>query len=406
MKTTWLSHRSSAVFRVAAILAVTLLTCPLLAQDGCGVEDVDNQDGQTLAMATVSPTPCQSPTPVPAGTPYLPDTAWSTGPKKLVCIRVTLLDKPLRSTVTSDQNALDTVGAKYRVYSRGRTDITSTVIPSGTPFPILRDSNYYLGLGSNCEGRKALHADAVQAAKDAGFTNVQTYYNRIMVHHPQFSISNGNSWADVKGKRIWMNGTMKWRLAAHEIGHSYGCRHAHLWNVTRIGADIEYGDSFDIMGSDYNSADINSIDFNEQYKHHLGWIPDRVNTLTSGKYYNLKIYRSDDPNTLKSSTKGGDFALKFSKDATYDYWIGYRANNFTNAKQGAHVKWAKKTNPESNLIDWVPSTNDPNTGGHLDAPVPIGSTLQDGGILITAKSVGQDTDGTFDKWIRVDVTVP
>lgn len=249
----------------------------------------------------------------------------------------------------------------------------------------------------------------------------------LLVHFPYLSgLSKGKSWSDIKGERIWMNGGFDWRFAAHEIGHSYGCWHAHLWVVldnnpvsppppagTGAADSSGYGDWFDIMGGHIYATDTYdaAMDFNEQYKYQMGWIPGwRVRTLTSsGTYYNLKIYRCDDPNTLASDAKSGVFGVKFSKDATYDYWLGYRTNfnSFTAATPGLYVKWAKKTNAESYLIDWVPSTNNPSTGGYLDAPIPITSPysrLPDGRIVIKPKARGQDGNG--DQWITVDVTLP
>ncbi len=248
-------------------------------------------------------------------------------------------------------------------------------------------STYYLktnpALGSDCEARKALYNDAVRAS---GIT--ESNWDRVVVHHPGTNISGGKSYSDIGGKRIWINGTLSTRFACHEIGHTYGCRHAQLWTVPAGSNPTTpppngspegsgYGDWFDVMGGNMwpTSANADAMDFSEQYKYQLGWIGDnRLQTLISGTYYNLKIYRCDDPYTLTSSTKSGVFAVKFSKDATYDYWLGYRTN-FTNATAGVYVKWALKTFPATYLIDWVPSTNDPQTGGYLDAPVPPGSTL-------------------------------
>ncbi len=75
-----------------------------------------------------------------------------------------------------------------------------------------------------------------------------------------------------------------------------------------------------------------------------------------------------------------------------------------NATSGVYVKWALKTFPATYLIDWVPSTNDPKTGGHLDAPLPPGQKLTDGAIWIQTVSVGQDAD--LDQWVKVNVHVP
>ncbi len=138
----------------------------------------------------------------------------------------------------------------------------------------------------------------------------------------------------------------------------------------------------------------------------MGWIVDRVKTLpTQRGTYDTKIYRFDSPDSLANG-KNGWFAVKFTKDATYDYWIGYRRNFTTNQtlSNGAYVLWVEKTKIHSILIDWVTTTN------YWDAAVPITSPysiLTDGGIKITSLSNGIDTDdGPNDQWITVRVFIP
>ncbi len=429
--------RESAAVRLALVAAFALPVSSLLAQESCGVDDQGDQDNQTLpvGITSYSPPACPSPTAVPAGTPFVRNLAWSTGTKQLVCIRVNLSDLSLGNQQSDDANTLAIVADKYKnVYSRQHTIINPTVIPSGSPFPLQHTSTYYTSntstppgqpFATDCEARKALWNDAVDAAKRAGYTNVDTYYDRVMVHHPRFGLSDNNpgeSYSDIGGKRIWMNsgqtGNFTWRLACHEVGHSYGCRHTNMWRVASSNPvdpsghpdPVGYADWFDIMGGNFNASGA-AADFNEDYKYQLGWIVNnasvqRVQVLTSGFHPGLRLYQSDDPNCLLNG-KAGYFAITFSKDATYDYWLGYRLN-ITNATQGAYVKWGIKTHPHTYLIDWVPSTTDPQTG-YLDAPVPLNGILKDPKfgspqIVITVDGFGQDSDG--DKYMTLDVTVP
>lgn len=201
-----------------------------------------------------------------------------------------------------------------------------------------------------------------------------------------------------------MNGKFDWRLAAHEIGHTYGCWHATRWQVSDSNPvnptgwpdQDDYADQFDVMGRNWNRGPEN--DFNEDYKRQLGWVTSsQVKTITQTNTY--KIYRFDSPDTLPNG-KAGLLGLKFYKDAKYDYWVGYRRNFTTNPtlSNGAYVTWVEKERVRSLLIDWVPSTD------YQDAAVPIGRTLVDGGISITPLSNGTDANG--DEWLRVRVVIP
>ncbi len=395
MKPTRLLHRSSAAAAAGIVAALVLPICSLLAQDLCGVVDPE-PPGFFAAL----PDPC--PTATPGSTPYAPDTAWSTGPKSLICIRVNFSDAVLGGSPAGDLNDLNATATHYQAYSRGRTTINPTVTNN---FALRYDRAHYQALvdqdpcTTKPQVKQALYDDAVNAA---GIT--PGYYDRIMVHFPALQNWN-NGTADVKGKRIWMNGDFDWRLAAHELGHTYGCGHAGRWAVPDSNpvnpngtVDI-YGDQFDVMGRNWDKGPEN--DFNEDYKVQLGWIVNtRVKTLTQpGTYRDIKIYRFDSPDSLANG-KSGWFAIKFVKDATYDYWIGYRRNftrNYT-LSNGAYVVWVEKTKVHSLLIDWVPSTD------YSDAAVPKNSTLRDGGISITPTGNGQDLNG--DQWLTVTVVIP
>lgn len=299
-----------AVVWVAVLATVMLSASFLLAQDECGVVDPE-PPGFFAAL----PDPC--PTATPGSTPYAPDPAWSTGTKKLICIRVNFSDPPnLLGTASGDQNTLQQTADHFSAYSRTRTTVVPSVVPSGTPYTLRYNTAHYQALvdqdpcTTKPQVKQALYDDAVAAA---GITPGS--YDRIMVHFPKLQNWN-NGTADVKGKRIWMNGAFDWRLAAHEIGHTYGCGHANRWKVTD-GNPVNpsgtpdpngYGDQFDVMGRNWDKGPEN--DFNEDYKVQLGWIaPTRVKTLSQPGTYNVQIYRFDSPDAL-ANRKNGWFAIK------------------------------------------------------------------------------------------------
>ncbi len=363
----------------------------LQAQDGCGVEDPDSF-GQFA--------------PTPTSTPYVPDLAWSTGTKTLICIRVSFSDQALGGSPNADYDDLAETASYYRDYSRGRTDLVPTV----TNTYVLQGSTaYYQGLlNANAENfRNVIHQDAVAAAN----VNMNNY-DRIMVHFPHLVWSYGG-FADIKWKRIWMNGGFDWRLAAHEIGHTYGCLHANRWQVTDgnpvsppkpVGTGTPdpggYADQFDVMGRNWDKGPEN--DFNEDYKRQLGWITaSQVKTVSvTGTY---KIYAFDNPASTPNGTTTW-LGLKIYKDATYDYWVGYRRNLTTNytLSNGAYVTKVEKAFVRSLLIDWV-QPSPAGTPEYWDAAIPKNSTLVDGAISIKPVGNGVDSGG---EWLKVRVVVP
>ncbi len=271
---------------------------------------------------------------------------------------------------------------------------------------------YYQGLldADAVNFRNVLHQNAVSAA-NANY-NVNGF-DRIMVHFPHLQWSYGG-YADIKDKRIWMNGSFDWRLAAHEIGHTYGCRHATRWQVAAgdnptsppqpIGSgrvdQNDYADAFDVMGRNWDKGP--ETDFNEDYKRQLGWITAAQikNVTVTGTY---KIYAFDNPASAPNGTTSW-LGLKIYKDATYDYWVGYRRNFTTNytLSNGAYVTKVEKARVRSLLIDWVqPSPT--GTPEYWDAAVPTSSTLVDGAITIKPIGNGVDSGG---EWLKVRVVVP
>ena len=132
---------------------------------------------------------------------------------------------------------------------------------------------------------------------------------------------------------IWLNGSFGSGVTAHELGHNYGVHHANLWQTTDgsvigAGANVEYGNVFDVMGRGGIRGH-----FNAWFKTRLDWLltGDYTQVTESGTY---PIEPIDDPAAT------GQRALRIVKDTTRNYWVEFRQAFTTNrwAMQRGHVE--------------------------------------------------------------------
>ena len=277
-----------------------------------------------------------------------PPTAWTTGLKNVLIIRVDFSDLPgdptfpgmAAGTAAQIQNVADTLVAPYYPRSSyGLTSLTNTVTTQLYRMP--QTAEFYATGGDNAQ----LHTDA-EAAAAADYT--LTNYDRIVVVFSFLGNINGSlidygGLAQLGGTNVWINGEFDFRVVTHELGHTYGLYHASLWQVTDgnpispNGTTIEYGDDFDTMGANY--ADDTNTDFNPFYKNILGWIrDDQVTTITTNGTYRIYTF---DWNNNAAATNDTTLAVKYVKGNGKTYWIGARrnftANNFM--QNGAYVIW-------------------------------------------------------------------
>ncbi len=342
-----------------------------------------------------------------------PTQAWSQGTKKVLVIRVDFSDLPGtplnkfegNATITEDYvvNVINQAGGVRDFFSEnsfGKTSLTiSPTVAGDSPdvtqvFRVPNTAASYATAGNN----DLLHQHATNAAAAAGY-NLATYDRIGVVFSNLGSISGSKitygGLANVIGPDFWVNGAFDFRVVGHEIGHTYGLRHANLWQVTDgnavspAGSSLEYGDPFDLMGG----GDFFENAFSHLNKSILQWIPDTAVTV-AGNAGTYRIYRFDSAAANLAQPR----ALKVVRDSTRDYWIGYRRATANAAlDSGAYVLWGYNVNQPGNLLDLkTPGTNPD------DAALPIGQTYNDSATGISLTSVAQGGAGA-EEWLDVQV---
>ena len=298
-----------------------------------------------------------------------PPSAWTTGGKNILIIRVDFSDKTgAPYSAASIQSLTDTQISPYYLKSSYQlTSLTNTVTSPVYRMP--QTAVYYATNGADDQ----LHSDAETAAS-TNYTLAD--YNRIIVVFsslgsiPGSQITYGGL-AQIGGPDVWCNGEFDFRVIAHELGHTYGLFHANLWQVSDgnpispSGSNVEYGDDFDTMGANY--ANSQATDFNPWFKNYLGWIADTqvVNVTTSGTY---RVYAFDHDNYL--AAPGETLGLKIVKDGTHNYWISCRCDFSNNASltNGIYIIWGYNYNRQSDLLDMTtPGNSDQDAGMFINA---------------------------------------
>ena len=207
-------------------------------------------------------------------------------------------------------------------------------------------------------------ADAREAARKAGF-NFEDYDLDVL----RFNGPMWRSSANVGYRGAWMLSSDP-ATTIHEIGHNLGLQHANLWRGTLNGegANVEYGDEYDLMGSPlhYRTAGFHAIN-----KSMLGWLgASHTREITATGIYRLYAHDAGAPDGSRT------FALRVRKDEERDYWIEKRSIIDTSEdmeKSGVLVRWDS----------WHGS----NLGTHLlDPTVELGESLPIGTVLADAEA--------------------
>ncbi len=257
---------------------------------------------------------------------------------------------------------------------------TSLVIGEADITPVLRmprRANLYASGGLADD----LINDAIAAARKAGVA-VDSYDRQIVLTNNLSTLSNSrfdfSGLGEVGGPTILLNGTLS--ATIHELGHTYGLRHANRWqsntypnNITGAGSSTEYGDASDVMGkgSTYPAPDPRG-EFNMWSRNLLGWLPDSAvqTVVASGTY---RVYRFDDRSASFNRTLALKIPGDLRGDAEHDYWLGARGY-LAGGSAGLQVLWGYH---EVHVSDLLP------VGGYSGDSLASGRTFSENGVTLT-----------------------
>ena len=293
--------------------------------------------------------------------------AWTTGEKTVLYIRADFSDRPgdpvAEATVqTTMDGAVDDY---YQDSSYDKTSLVTTVTPT---MRLPRTAADY-----EANGDGPILTDAQAVARAAGFDSAA--FNLFIVAFPRLSFGYSGK-ARVGRAGVWLNGSFGSGVTAHELGHNYGVHHANLWHTTDgsvigPGANVEYGNVFDVMGRGGVKGHFNA------------WFKTRFDWLLPGEYTNVTGSGAFTIQPIDDPAATGQRALKIVKDGTRNYWVEFRQLFTTNrwAMNGAMLNWGYNTNTGSHLLDNTPGSSD----SQNDAPLLVGRTFSDtqSGIHIT-----------------------
>lgn len=335
--------------------------------------------------------------------------AWSTSSKQVLYIIARFPDQaeaqaPVPATV---QNTAAEVNARMQAYSYGRVAlspvVTATVV---LPQPMAGTGAY----AADQFEQILIDARAAAVAANPGWN-----YQNYDLHTVRYNGGPGQfqGAGAVRSRRSWLK-VDDAGIYAHEFGHNLGLWHANALlpddptTTTGTGANVEYGNPFDVMGNTSTDAKTN---YNVWEKHRLGWMSDaQVSAPTATD--TLRIYPFDTVNALDGARK---YAIRVRKDpdsvdvlSRREYWIGFRQHAGWAANRsvmnGLEVNWCARgtgsvgnesvrgaSNGGSQLLDMAPETST-----KTDAPLVIGRTFSDpmAGVQITPLQI--NADGSID----------
>ena len=313
------------------------------------------------------------------------------GPKQVLIIRVQFPDAAETTRQSAIESYMATVAQFYQKSSFGRVTLTTTVTSQVYTLP--QSSAYYVTRATISDCLAALMDDAIAAAAaDYAVDQTGGNWDRVGVCYATIPKVTGQKISGEYGsygtKFFWMTTPQGAGIINHEIGHTFGARHANLWQVTDgdavspNGAWVEYHDTFDVMGGSAAYSSKNA-DFSEWRKWQWGWIDDsQVAVVSAPGIYQFRIFRFDHPLAT------GLMAIKVQRGDGSNIWIGIRRAWANKAPEmtGAYIIFGYDEAANfSNLID----CNTPNSN-ISDSALQVGQTLNDAphGITISPLAIG------------------
>lgn len=318
-------------------------------------------------------------------------TTTSTGVKTLLYMRLAFPETRLEpQTETAAYDMMRQVNDWFVENSYGNIYIITTVAPL---IVLPRTVAWYNGGGGD---EYDLRSDALAAAKAMGY-DPSSYDLNIVAYSGGPGGFGGLGY--VGGAGVWLK-SITVGVACHELGHNFGLWHANFWDtggksIIGSGSHVEYGNSFDTMGS----AGAGNQHYNANHKNQLNWLKKEFvhDIRRSGTY---RIYAYDQP-ALDTANR---YAFKVRKDSAREYWGEFRQKyGASNAwlQSGVLLNWSPwaKSAGGAHLLDMTPGSPDAKT----DAALTIGRTFSDtdSGIHITPIGKGGTTPESIDVVVNI-----
>lgn len=313
---------------------------------------------------------------------------WTKGCKTLLFMPVCFPDDPSEPIATSEAYQLMNEANKWFVDASYNT---TCLIPTVTPLLMLPyPKAHYTALGSS-----ELARDARKVARAAGYESDN--YDLDIVRHASIPGLTYSGLAIVGGRGALLT-TSRLGIVLHELGHNYGLGHARFWqaeedSVIGPGTHVEYGDSFDSMGSAAGGRAV----FNGAFRYRLGWLPDSVvhEIRYSGLY---RIHALD----VDGLVPNRFYAIRVNKDVDREYWGELRHRYADNPWMinGVMLRWASPNATSTDLLDTTPLT----PAGKDDCALVVGRTFSDpgAGVHITPLEAGGTGE---DRWLDIVVNL-
>ncbi|MDO8538615.1 MAG: LamG-like jellyroll fold domain-containing protein [archaeon] len=204
------------------------------------------------------------------------------------------------------------------------------------------------------------YADQIAAQQGININN----YDHIIYGFPRIdNCAFGIGTIGGVPSRVWMNGFLdRVGLYSHELGHNLGNAHAASISCGDKAIDdysnctfSEYGDSHDVMGSEFLS---HSFHFNLPHKNYVDFIENsQIQEVTTNGQYTI--------NKLETS-QSGTYGIKIAKPDTNQFYyveykqpIGFDSDLTPTITSGASIHiWSEQNYSRTYLVSALPGTND------------------------------------------------
>ncbi|MBI4355059.1 MAG: hypothetical protein HY597_01230 [Candidatus Omnitrophica bacterium] len=246
---------------------------------------------------------------------------------------------------------------------------------------------------TSCSSNYSTWAAAARSAATADGVDLAGY-TKYLYLFPGTSGCPGGGWAYVGGSEAWVQGSISTYIVAHELGHTFGAKHASSFScVDAAGLRVTlsakcttnaYGDPFDVMGNTPRQM-------NNFHKGQTGWLaPANTQTIAANGQYRLA--------PIEQATTGVQ-TLVIPRTTSESYYLEFRQPFGLFDTFGATSAVASGVSLRlgpisydilmpSRLLDATPATT-----SFGDAALPVGGTFLDPVTGLRVTTVSIDSSG-------------